>query len=60
MLNLGAAFDLQLTGRENAYTSALVAGLTSGAERGACSCRRLAFGELEDFADAPVRTYSEG
>jgi lipopolysaccharide transport system ATP-binding protein len=59
VLNLGASFDLQLTGRENAFTAALVAGLTARQAR-ALLVGALAFAELEDFADAPVRTYSEG
>ncbi|MEA2293214.1 MAG: lipopolysaccharide transport system ATP-binding protein [Solirubrobacteraceae bacterium] len=59
VLNLGASFDLQLTGRENAYTAALVAGFTA-AETRRLLPEALAFAELEDFADAPVRTYSDG
>ena len=59
VLNLGASFDLQLTGRENAYTAALVGGATSGESRRLVP-EALRFAELEDFADAPVRTYSEG
>ena len=59
VLNLGASFDLQLTGRENAYTAGLVAGLTS-AEARRLLPQALEFAELDDFADAPVRTYSEG
>jgi lipopolysaccharide transport system ATP-binding protein len=59
VLNLGAAFDLESSGRENAYTAALVAG------HGRAAARRLVpgalrFAELEEFADAPVRTYSDG
>ena len=59
VLNLGASFDLLLTGRENAYTAALVAGLTARAARRVVGAA-LDFAELEDFAEAPVRTYSEG
>jgi lipopolysaccharide transport system ATP-binding protein len=59
VLNLGTSFDPQLTGRENAVTAALLAGL-SRREVAAALDRVLAFSELEDFADAPLRTYSEG
>jgi lipopolysaccharide transport system ATP-binding protein len=59
VLSLGDAFDLSLTGRENAVTAAIVAGMrASTAERRLDDV--LAFAELEDYAEAPVRTYSEG
>jgi lipopolysaccharide transport system ATP-binding protein len=59
ILSLGTAFDLQLTGRENAFTAALVFGLTR-AQASAALPEMLAFSELEDYVDSPVRTYSEG
>ena len=59
ILTLGDSLDLSLTGRENAYTAAVVAGLRR-AEARAILPAALRFAELEDFADAPVRTYSEG
>jgi lipopolysaccharide transport system ATP-binding protein len=59
VLNLGASFALDLTGRENAYTAALVAGHTAG-EAKRIVPEALRFAEIEDFADAPMRTYSEG
>ncbi len=59
VLTLGAAFDYELSGRENAYTSLLVAGFTRRQARGMLP-ELLEFSELEDYADAPVRTYSEG
>jgi lipopolysaccharide transport system ATP-binding protein len=59
VLSLGDAFDLTLTGRENALTAAIVAGL-----RRREALQRmdaiLDFAELESFADAPMRTYSDG
>lgn len=59
VLSLGAAFDMELTGRENAYTSALVAGYERRqAQRLVPAILR--FAELEQFAEAPVRTYSDG
>ncbi len=59
LLTLGDTFDPTLSGADNAVTAAMIAGLS---EREA---RRqlpdvLAFAELEAFADAPVRTYSDG
>jgi lipopolysaccharide transport system ATP-binding protein len=59
VLSLGDSLDLSLSGRENAYTAAAVAGLRR-AEARAVVPAALEFAELEGFADAPVRTYSEG
>jgi lipopolysaccharide transport system ATP-binding protein len=59
VLSLGHAFSPDLTGRENAYTAALMAGLAPHAARAALS-PALRFAELEDFAEAPLRTYSDG
>jgi ABC-type polysaccharide/polyol phosphate transport system ATPase subunit len=59
LLELGAGFHADFTGRENIYLSASIYGMP----------RRLvderldaiiAFSELEDFIDLPVRTYSSG
>lgn len=59
LLDLGAGFSADLTGRENVFVSGVVAGLTRREV-----ARRLeqivAFAELEDFIDNPVRTYSTG
>jgi lipopolysaccharide transport system ATP-binding protein len=59
VLNLGASFDAQLSGEENAYTAALISGY-SRADARRLLADILAFAELEEFAAAPVRTYSEG
>ena len=59
VLSLGDTVDPSLTGRENAVTAAIVAGL-SRREAKARIAAALEFAELEEFADAPVRTYSEG
>jgi len=59
VLNLGASFDPLLTGRENAFTAGLVAGLTRREALDALP-GMLEFSELTEFADSPVRTYSEG
>jgi lipopolysaccharide transport system ATP-binding protein len=59
VLSLGDTLDLELTGRENARTVALIAGM-SGAQAGRAMASVIEFAELEEFADAPMRTYSEG
>jgi lipopolysaccharide transport system ATP-binding protein len=59
ILSLGDLFDLALTGRENAITTALAAGLSARRAR-AIAPEAFAFAELEGFEDAPVRTYSDG
>lgn len=59
VLNLGTTFDLQLSGRDNAFTTAMVAGM-SRREAQAALPRALEFAELEDFAAAPLWTYSDG
>jgi lipopolysaccharide transport system ATP-binding protein len=59
VLSLGDTLDLELSGRENAYTAALIAGM-SGAQARRALASVIEFSELEEFADAPMRTYSEG
>jgi lipopolysaccharide transport system ATP-binding protein len=59
LLDLGAGFHGDLTGRENVFVTAVVAGLTRREV-----ARRfdaiVEFAELEQFIDNPVRTYSTG
>jgi ABC-type polysaccharide/polyol phosphate transport system ATPase subunit len=59
LIELGAGFHPEITGRENVYINGIMLGLT----------RReiqeqyddiVAFAELEDFIEAPVKTYSSG
>jgi lipopolysaccharide transport system ATP-binding protein len=59
VLSLGAAFNADLTGRENVLTATLLAGMRMAEARRAVP-ESLAFAELEEFADAPVRSYSDG
>jgi lipopolysaccharide transport system ATP-binding protein len=59
LLDLGAGFHPDLTGRENVYINGVIAGLTRRevAERFADI---VEFAELEEFIDSPLRTYSTG
>jgi lipopolysaccharide transport system ATP-binding protein len=59
VLNLGSSFDMQLTGQENAFTAALVAGMTRQEAQSKLPSM-LDFAELDEFIESPVRTYSEG
>jgi lipopolysaccharide transport system ATP-binding protein len=59
LLELGSGFHPDLTGRENILTAGLLNGLTTG-EVLSGEERIIAFAELEDFIDQPVRTYSSG
>ncbi|NET40067.1 MAG: ATP-binding cassette domain-containing protein, partial [Cyanothece sp. SIO1E1] len=59
LLDLGAGFHGDLTGRENVFVTAIVAGL-SRREVAHRFERIVAFAELEGFIDNPVRTYSSG
>jgi lipopolysaccharide transport system ATP-binding protein len=59
VLSLGDTFNLELTGRENALTAALVAGMRVRDAKRAMPAI-MEFAELEDFVDAPVRSYSDG
>jgi lipopolysaccharide transport system ATP-binding protein len=59
VLSFDSWFDGELTGRENAVTALVVNGWRR-AEAVALLPQVLDFSELEDFVDAPVRTYSEG
>ena len=59
MLELGAGFHTDFTGRENVYMNAAIQGL-SRREVDARMDAIVAFSELEAFIDNPVRTYSSG
>jgi ABC-type polysaccharide/polyol phosphate transport system ATPase subunit len=59
LLELGAGFDMELTGRENVYLNAAILGL-SRQEVHARFERIVEFAGLRDFIDAPLRTYSSG
>lgn len=59
LLELGAGFHPDFTGRENIYFNASIFGLTA-AQIDSRVDEIIKFSELEDFIDSPVRTYSSG
>lgn len=59
LLELGAGFHDDFTGRENIYFNASIFGLTKS-EIDEKIDDIIAFSELEKFIDNPVRTYSSG
>lgn len=59
LLELGAGFHPDLSGRENIYINASIFGLTKK-EIDSKIDEIIAFSELEEFIDNPVRTYSSG
>ncbi|MBE6127858.1 MAG: ABC transporter ATP-binding protein [Erysipelotrichaceae bacterium] len=59
LLELGAGFHQDFTGRENIYFNAAVFGLTEKEINDRLD-DIIAFSELEEFIDEPVRTYSSG
>ncbi|MDZ4855166.1 MAG: ABC transporter ATP-binding protein [Nitrospirota bacterium] len=59
LLELGAGFHYDLTGRENIVLNGILLGLTRR-EVMARLPDILEFSELDDFLDQPVRTYSSG
>lgn len=59
LLELGAGFHPDFTGRENIYFNASIFGLTKK-EIDKRIDQIIEFSELQDFIDNPVRTYSSG
>lgn len=59
LIELGAGFHPDMSGRENIYTNAAIFGLTRK-EIDDKLDDIIAFSELEAFIDNPVRTYSSG
>jgi len=59
LLELGAGFDPELTGRENVYLNGAILGY-SKRDLDARFDRIVDFAGLEEFIDAPLRTYSTG
>lgn len=59
LLELGAGFHPEFTGRENVYMAATLYGLTQ-AEIGSRFERIAEFADIGDFIEQPVKTYSSG
>ena len=59
LIELGAGFHPDMSGRENIYINASIFGLTRK-EIDRRIGEIIAFSELEEFIDNPVRTYSSG
>ena len=59
LLELGAGFHPEFTGRENVYLNGSIHGLSRARVREVMD-EIVSFAELERFIDLPVRTYSSG
>jgi len=59
LLELGSGFNPDFTGRENVYLNGAIYGFTH-AEMGTRMEEILAFADIGDFIDQPVKTYSSG
>lgn len=59
MLELGSGFDIELTGRENIFLNGAILGYTEKFLKDRYE-EILAFSELGNFIDAPIKTYSSG
>ena len=59
MLNIGAGFDPDASGRENVYLNGAILGYTHK-EMEAKYDEIVKFAELEDFMEAPIKNYSSG
>lgn len=59
LLELGSGFNPEFTGRENVYLNAAVLGL-SGAEIDRRFDEIVAFADIGDFINQPVKTFSSG
>lgn len=59
LLELGAGFNPEFTGRENIYLSGMLLGL-SRQQMDDCVERIIAFADIGEFIDQPVKTFSSG
>ncbi|MGB9668932.1 MAG: ABC transporter ATP-binding protein [Anaerolineales bacterium] len=59
LLELGAGFDFELTGRENIFLNGAILGFSKRDMEKRLD-RIVEFAGLKDFIDAPLRTYSSG
>ena len=59
LIELGAGFDMELTGRENIYLNASILGLSRKEINGKFN-RIVEFSELNEFIHSPLKSYSSG
>lgn len=59
LLDIGAGIEPELSGRENVYFNGAIMGLSAREIRSKFD-KIVEFAELEQFIDAPVKTYSNG
>ncbi|MCL4811780.1 MAG: ABC transporter ATP-binding protein [Vicinamibacteraceae bacterium] len=59
LIELGAGFHPEISGRENVFINGIMLGLSKKEVQRRFS-EIVEFAELEDFIDAPVKTYSSG
>ena len=59
LIELGAGFHPEISGRENVFINGIMLGLTKR-EVASRFDEIVEFAELQDFIDAPVKTYSSG
>ena len=59
LIELGAGFHPEISGRENVYINGMMLGLSKREIAGRFD-EIVAFAELQDFIEAPVKTYSSG
>ena len=59
LLEVGTGFHPELTGRENIYLNGAILGMSTGEIR-RCFDEIVAFAEVEQFLDTPVKRYSSG
>src|SRR5260221_5616662 len=59
LIELGAGFHPEISGRENVFINGIMLGLTKRQVAGRFD-EIVEFAEMKDFIDAPVKTYSSG
>lgn len=59
LIELGAGFDMELTGKENIYLNASILGISRDEIRAKFQ-RIVEFSELGDFIHSPLKSYSSG